>query len=113
MHELSMVESIYEIIMEKVREYGINRVLQVRLVVGQLTGIEDGCIESCFAMYVEKTPIEGAELVIKRMPVKLKCRACGNEYETKIPFSPCPVCGNNSIRILSGRELYLDSLEAE
>lgn len=113
MHELSMVESIYAVIMEKVRKYGVNRVLKVKLIVGELTGIEDVYMKSCFAMFVEKTPIEGAELLIERIPVRVKCRACGNEYETKIPCSPCAVCGNDSIRILSGRELYIDSLEAE
>ena len=113
MHELAMVRSIYNVIAEKVREYGARRVIQVRIVVGELTGVEDTTMKSCFEMYVQATPAEGARLTIERVPIKVRCRACGNEYETKIPFSECAVCGNKGIRIISGKELYIDSLEVE
>ena len=113
MHELAMVRSIYNVINEKIKEHGVTRVIQVKLVVGELTGVEDMTMKSCFEMYVEATPVEGARLVIERVPVKVRCRICGNEYETKIPFSECAVCGNKSIKIISGKELYIDSLEVE
>ena len=108
-----MVRSICGVINDKVKEYGAKRVLQVRLVVGELTGVEDSVMKSCFEMYVENTPLEGASLVIKRLPIKVQCRVCGHEYETRIPFSECAVCGNKSIKIISGKELYIDSLEVE
>lgn len=113
MHELALVRSIYGVIEEKIKEYGIKRVLQVKLVVGELTGVEDMTMKACFEMYVQETPAEGAKLVIERIPIKVRCRVCGNEYETKIPFAECPVCGNKSIKIISGKELYIDSMEAE
>lgn len=113
MHELAMVESIYDIIIDKLKEYGANRVTQVRLVVGELTGVEDMTMKACFEMYVEATPAAGAKLVIKRVPIKVQCRVCGNEYETSIPFSECAVCKNKNIKIISGKELYIDSLEVE
>jgi hydrogenase nickel incorporation protein HypA/HybF len=108
-----MVRSIYNVISDKIKEYGVNRVNQVKLVVGQLTGVEDETMKACFEMYVQGTPVEGAKLVIERVPIKVRCRICGNEYETKIPFSECAACGNKSMTIISGKELYIDSLEAE
>ena len=113
MYELAMVEGIYNVILEKIKEYGVKRVKQVKLVVGELTGVEDMTMKACFEMYVEATPIEGAELLIERVPIKVQCRVCGNEYETKIPFSECAVCKNKSIKIISGKELYINSLEVE
>lgn len=113
MHELAMVRSIYGVIDQKIKEYGVKKIKEVRLVVGELTGVENSTMQACFEMYVENTPVQGAKLVIKRVPVKVQCRICGNEYETKVPFSECPACGNKSIRIISGKELYIDSLEAE
>jgi hydrogenase nickel incorporation protein HypA/HybF len=113
MHELSMVSSIYDVINDKIKEYGVQKVKQVKLVVGELTGVEDMTMKACFEMYVEATPVEGAELIIKRVPIKVRCRVCGNEYETDIPFSECAVCKNKSIKIISGKELYIDSLEVE
>lgn len=113
MHELSMVEAIYDVIIDKIKEYDVSRVIQVKLVVGELTGVEDMTMKACFEMYVQSTPVEGANLIIERVPIKVRCRVCGNEYETKIPFSECAVCGNKSIKIITGKELYIDSLEVE
>lgn len=113
MHELAMVRSIYGVITDKVKEYGASRVIQVKLVVGELTGVEDSVMRSCFEMYVEATPTAGAKLIIERTPIKLRCRVCGNEYETGIPFAACTACGNKSFLIISGKELYIDSLEVE
>lgn len=113
MHELAMVRSIYEVIENKIKEFDVKKVVQVKLVVGELTGVEDTTMQACFEMYVQSTPVEGAKLIIERVPVKVQCRICGNEYETKIPFSECPDCGNKSFKIISGKELYIDSLEVE
>jgi len=113
LHELAMVRGIYNVINEQIKEHDVKRVLQVRIVVGALTGVEDTTMKLCFEMYVQTTPLEGAELLIRRVPVRVRCRECGNEYETGIPFSACMVCGNKKIQILSGDELYIDSLEVE
>lgn len=113
MHELAMVRSIYQVIDGKIKEFGVKKVNRVKLIVGELTGVEDSIMKSCFEIYVESTPAEGAKLVIDRVPVKVRCRICGNEYETKIPFSECSDCGNKSFRIISGKELYIESMEVE
>jgi hydrogenase nickel incorporation protein HypA/HybF len=113
LHELAMVRGIYNVINEQIKEHDVNRVVQVRIVVGALTGVEDTTMKLCFEMYVQRTPLKGAELVIKRIPVKVRCRVCGNEYETGIPFSACTVCGNKKMKIISGDELYVESLEVE
>ena len=113
MHELAMVRGMYNVINEQIKKHDVKRVLQIRIVVGALTGVEDTTMKLCFEMYVQRTSLKGAELVIKRVPVKVRCRVCGNEYETGIPFSDCTVCGNKKMQILSGSELYIESLEVE
>lgn len=113
MHELAMVRSIYDVISEKIKEYGVKKVKEVKLIVGELTGVEDMTMKSCFEIYVQATPVEGASLVIERVPVKVRCRICGNEYETKIPFSECDICGKKSFQIIAGKELYIESLDVE
>jgi hydrogenase nickel incorporation protein HypA/HybF len=112
LHELSLVASICDVLQTKIKEYGISKVTAVKLIVGELTGVEAFMLESCFDMYVEGSPLEGAKLIIEPQPIKLRCLRCGNEYESKIPFSDCAVCGNKSISIISGKEFYIDSIEA-
>lgn len=113
MHELSLVCSICDLINKKVIEYGVNKVVQVRIIAGELAGIEDLTMKSCFEMLTQATPAEGAELVIERVPIKVRCRLCGNEYETGIPFLKCDVCANECIEIIQGNELYIDSIAVE
>ncbi|WP_071394714.1 hydrogenase maturation nickel metallochaperone HypA [Bacillus tuaregi] len=113
MHELAMVRSIYEVINEKVTEYGVKRVKQVKLIVGELTGIEESIMKSCFEIYVQRTPAEGANLIIEYVPIRVMCRDCSHEFETSIPFSDCPHCGTKKFHILSGKELYIESMEVE
>ena len=97
----------------KVKEFGVNKVIKVNLIVGELTGVEAFMLESCFEMYVQATSLEGAKLAIEHVPIKVRCRECGNEYESKIPFSDCTVCKSKRLEIISGREFYIDSIEAE
>jgi len=113
LHELSLVASICDVLNIKIKECGINKVIKVNLVVGELTGVEAFMLESCFEMYVQATPLEGAKLAIKHVPIKVRCRECGNEYESKIPFSDCTVCKSKRLEIISGREFYIDNIEAE
>jgi hydrogenase nickel incorporation protein HypA/HybF len=113
MHELALVRSICTIINEKVREFGVSSVVQVKLVIGALTGVEDTTLKACFEVYVQESPLAGAVLAIERVPIKVRCRECGNEYETGLPFAACAVCGNKAIKIIAGKEFYIDSLEVE
>lgn len=113
MHEMAMISSIFNVINDKIKEYGINRVKQVKLVVGDMTGVEDNTMRACFELFAETTPVEGARLVIEHIPIKVRCRNCGNEYVASNMHFKCSSCGGSSINIITGKELYIDNIEAE
>jgi hydrogenase nickel incorporation protein HypA/HybF len=113
LHEMALVSSIFKILNDKIQEYQVSRVMQVKLVVGEMTGVEDMTMRSCFELFAETTPVEGAKLVIERIPIKAKCLSCGNEFIIRGWSYQCPECSNTGIRIISGKELYIDSIEAE
>jgi hydrogenase nickel incorporation protein HypA/HybF len=113
LHEMTLVSSIFNIIKDKIKEYKINRVIQVKLMVGEMTGVEDMTMKACFELLAEATPAEGARLVIERIPIKAQCRFCGNEFIIRGWSYQCPDCCNTGVKIISGKELYIDSIEAE
>lgn len=113
MHEMALVSSIFNVVKEKIEEHKIKRVLQVKLMVGEMTGVEDITMKSCFELFAESTPVEGAKLVIERIPIKVQCKVCGNEFETRGLIIQCPDCKSTSFKIISGKELYIDSIEVE
>ena len=113
LHEMAMVSSIFNIIDDNIKQYNINRVIQVKLIVGDMTGVEDMTMKGCFELFAQDTPVEGAQLVIEHVPIKARCRTCGNEFVVQNMHYKCANCGNERISIISGKELYIDSIEAE
>lgn len=107
------MDSIFNVLKDQIQEHKIGRITQVKLVVGDMTGVEDMTMRSCFEMFAESTPVEGARLVIERIPIKARCLSCGNEFVTRGWSYQCPQCKNSRIDIIAGKELYIDSIEAE
>jgi hydrogenase nickel incorporation protein HypA/HybF len=110
---MAIVSNIFSIVDMKIKEHGVSRVIQVKLVVGDMAGVEDMTMTSCFEIFAKNTPAEGARLVIEHVPIKAQCQKCGNEFTIIRWNFKCPDCGNMGIRIMSGKELYIESIEAE
>ena len=56
---------------------------------------------------------EGAILHFERRPALLHCNICSTEYEIETSLQPCPECGSPDIKVKSGEEFYVDSIEIE
>ncbi len=112
MHELSITQSILEIVHRHATDAGALRVTQIRLVVGGLTGFVPDSIQFYFDLLSPGTLAEGAELVIERRPGQIRCRACGLIYEPPDgQLWVCPACHGLGGEVLAGKELYVDSIE--
>lgn len=113
MHEMSLMGGVFEVIEQTLSLYEVNRVLQVKLKVGELTNAEPDALLMAFEAYSKDTVCEGAELIVERVPVLGRCRQCQNEFSIKTIFFICPNCQNPNIEIIQGEELLLESLEVE
>ncbi len=113
MHELSIVEGILEAVIPEVRKYDVSRVTEIRLKIGELSGIVPQCIEEYFRIASEGTIAEGASLKIEKVPVRISCGDCGYDGEISPGKFRCPGCGGTGFRILSGNEYFVDSVLAD
>lgn len=113
MHELSIIEGIIKIAENEVKKYEVNRIVQIRLKVGIMSGIIPSLMQEYFGIASKGTVAEGAVLRIETVPLKIKCLSCGYENITDNIKIKCPICESTYLKILSGRELYVDSLEVE
>jgi hydrogenase nickel incorporation protein HypA/HybF len=84
---------------------------RVNLKVGKLAAIVPESLKFCFDIVAKDTPISGAKLVIEEVPVVAACNDCGAEWTITGPVFTCIKCKSGSIRILSGRELDIVSIE--
>ncbi len=112
MHESSLVMSILEITKETLTANKAERVSKITLVLGELACVETHSLISCFEIFAEGTPAEGAELVFERVTAMKKCAGCGQEFSRKDGPELCAGCGGD-LTMTSGREFYLKSMELE
>ncbi len=117
MHELSLVEGILAIVREEMAKHGLTRLVRVRVKHGAISAVVPEALETAFEVLTSGTELAGAHLETELVPLRVRCRQCGHEFaptEEERFVMPCPACGTEfGHSILSGRELYIDSLEAE
>jgi hydrogenase nickel incorporation protein HypA/HybF len=114
MHELSIAASIVDAVTESAAAYPGARVKEVRLRVGALASVVEDSLQFCWGISTEGTPLEGAKLVVKTLPVVMHCAACGRDgvLESLQSFR-CPHCGEPATDLRQGRELEIDSIEID
>ncbi|ADH61309.1 hydrogenase nickel insertion protein HypA [Thermoanaerobacter mathranii subsp. mathranii str. A3] len=113
MHELSVTQSLVDMVLEEAQKREIKKVTKVTIVIGELTGLESESIQFYFGVLSENTVAEGAELVFKKIKAQFKCGQCGNIFE-RVNFTfNCPVCGSTGVLVDKGKEFYIESIEVE
>ncbi len=113
MHELAIVEGIIDAVIPAAREHNAEKILSIRLKIGELSGVIPSCIQEYFTIAARDTIAEGAKILIERVPIRINCADCGYDGELKLRQYRCPACQGTDFRIVSGREYFVDSIEAE
>jgi len=112
-HELSIAQSIINIVEESVCLQPGERVLTVEMVAGELTGIVTETMEFCFEFAAKDTVAQGARLTVETVPVMGRCKDCGREFAVENYNFVCPDCESTRIDMVSGTELYVKQVEVE
>lgn len=113
MHELAITEGIIRAAVPAAEAAGARRITEIRLKIGELSGVFPEYIQEYFDAVSAGTIAEGAVLRVEKIPVKIRCRTCLREAEISRENIRCPACGGTDLQLLTGREYYVDSLVAE
>jgi hydrogenase nickel incorporation protein HypA/HybF len=113
MHELSITQSLIEIVNEEAAKHAISRVKTIKLKVGMLRAIEPGSLMFCFEIVSRDTPAEGAKLVIDFVPAQARCLECGELFEERGLACVCPHCRGHRIETINGREFYVEEIQGD
>ena len=110
MHELAIADSIVRIADGHAAG---RRVTKIHLKVGHLRQVVPSALSFSFELVAQGTPVEGAELEMEDIPATGLCRGCGEESRLKNFPLACESCGSFDLKIVTGEELYVESLEME
>lgn len=113
MHELSLATSIVKELSQLATQKKVSRVTEVRLLIGEISGVHTGPIEFCFPLVAKDTPIEGAELIIEKAPLEIICGNCHKKSYPKIEMIFCQECDSLDVEISSGKEIRILNMEVE
>ena len=113
MHELAVCQDIIAQVENIAREHKAQAVYQVTVEIGPLSGVEAALLKAAFPIASAGTLAENAKLEINDIPVKVKCRSCGETSAATTNNLTCRHCGNWQTDVISGDEMLLKRIELD
>ncbi|MBC7962064.1 MAG: hydrogenase maturation nickel metallochaperone HypA [Steroidobacteraceae bacterium] len=110
MHEMSITQGIIELCLQHA---GGRRIMSLGVEIGELSSVVPEAIEFCFEACSRDTLLEGAQLIITRIPGLGLCQECGAETPLADLFAPCNLCGSCHVKIVAGEEMRVTEIEVE
>lgn len=114
MHELSVTESILNIVVKNALANKAEKVMVVHLRIGDLTDLVDEYIQHYFDYLSKGTVAEGARLNIERSPIVFQCNDCQSKFSVslrEIGKVICDQCKSSNVMFVSGREFFIKNIE--
>jgi hydrogenase nickel incorporation protein HypA/HybF len=118
MHELAVAQAI---VTAAERHAEGRPVTAVRVRVGRLRQVVPEYLSFYFEVASKETLCDDAELEWERVPSRLRCSACGAEWDPAPPPARtgdelvvrfrCPECESADHRVISGDELVVESID--
>ena len=113
MHEMSLAESVLEIIEDYAVKQQFTRVKSVWLEIGALAGVEPEAMRFCFDAVTRGSFAQGAQLEIIDIPGSGWCMQCEDTVAMQERYSPCPHCRGYELRPNGGMEMRVRELEVD
>jgi hydrogenase nickel incorporation protein HypA/HybF len=111
MHELPITEGILEISLRHAEAAQATHITDIHVVIGQLSSFVDDSIQMYWDIISAGTIAVGAILHFRRIAAEVRCGACQHIYPLNTPDFKCPHCGGLHGEIITGDELYVESIE--
>jgi len=113
MHEMSIAESILQIVENAAGVQGFRRVREVRLEIGALAGVELDALRFCLDVVFRNSVAEGANLEIEKAPGQGFCLDCAESVPIQALYEACPRCGGYQVQATGGTEMRVKDLLVE
>lgn len=111
MHEMSLAESVLQIIQDASRTQHFTRVKTVWLEIGRLSCVEQEAMRFCFDTVLKDSIAEGARLEIIETAGQGRCAQCGCETQITTLYEACPQCGGYGMQVIAGDAMRVKELE--
>jgi hydrogenase nickel incorporation protein HypA/HybF len=112
MHEVSIAQGLLEIAIDNCTKQGYKGIELIKVKIGRASGVVPDSLLFAFEVLKVGTIAEKAVLTIEEIPVSGFCTKCNKNFTVAEAFIiSCPLCGDTSFRVETGRELNVDEME--
>jgi hydrogenase nickel incorporation protein HypA/HybF len=111
MHELSLAESMLEMIESAASAQNFSSVRVVWLEIGCMACVEPEALRFCFDAVARDTVAHNARLEIIEIPASASCRECGHVYPCGNLPDACPACGSYQVAVSGASAMRIKELE--
>ena len=113
MHEMSLAESVREIVEETARSNGAQRVAVVRLEIGKLAQVEIDAMRFAFDVVMRGSLAETARLDIVETDASAWCMHCSESVAILHRGDACPLCDSYQLQVTGGDRMRVMDIEIE
>lgn len=113
MHEMSLAESVREIVDETARAHGARRVAAVRLEIGALAQVEVEAMRMAFDVVKRGSFADGARLEIVETLGTAWCMRCAQTVQIARRGDGCPRCESFQLQVTGGERMRVMDIEIE
>ncbi|WP_028877925.1 hydrogenase maturation nickel metallochaperone HypA [Terasakiella pusilla] len=111
MHEMSICESILQIMEDQAQAQNFTKIEKVRLEIGPFSGVELEALRFGFEVVTRNTLAENCVLEIIETKGQAWCMECADTVQINERYEACPKCGGHQLQVSSGDELRIKDME--
>lgn len=114
MHELGIAKDLFAKVRAKAKENKLKRITRIKIKLGEASAVEKEFLRHSFIDHILPGSIaEGAALEIAKEEVKARCETCDKSISVQEAGLSCPHCGGRELEIISGKDVYVESIEGK
>jgi len=120
MHELSIASAVVDRVLEFLDAYDAQKLLTVRLAIGELSHVEADQLRFCYMAITQETAMEDSTLEIESVAAVVECLHCSYRGSPKywedalcaapIPTLECPHC-RSAVELVEGNDCAIKTIQ--
>jgi hydrogenase nickel incorporation protein HypA/HybF len=109
MHELSLCRQIIKQVEKSISIE--KKVITVNILVGKISSVDCESLTFWFPTVAKSSRLASAKMIVETCDAKARCEQCDNVFHIDERYCPCPKCSSYHHQLLSGDELFIQSVE--
>ena len=110
MHESALTQNLLEIAL---KHSGAGRIINVNLTIGEFSDEREEAIRFYWDDFSKGTLAEQAQLHFRMVSAEMKCLECESIFHPEEEAGFCPHCQSHRLKLLSGDDVKLESIDVE